>query len=140
MGRRVKLFLATLAVGILSIQAVSAASVTFTNFSYTTSPYAETLEQVASKSKADNEQNWYATLTSSSGLSSSLDRALLTSNTSNSSLSLISALVPLYTSTTSIKEPYFVYTKSGTNCKLYITGDQNNGGTYTVKISGRYTS
>jgi len=65
---------------------------------------------------------------------------LLTSNTTNSSLELRSALVGIYSDTTKIKQEYFVKTKKGTNCKLYITGDQNNGTKYKVKISGRYTS
>lgn len=140
MKRKIKTLLATLALIALPSQMVSAASVTFTNFSYTTTPYTEVLEQVAAKTKADNEQNWYATLTSSSGLSDSIDRALLTSNTRNTSLELRSALVPIYKKTTGIKEPYFVYTGKDSNCKLYITGDQNNAGTYKVTISGRYTS
>ena len=60
---------------------------------------SEELHIINIKTKADNEQNWYTTLTSSSGLSSSSARVLLTSNTSNNSLELRSALVPVYSST-----------------------------------------
>lgn len=140
MKRKVKTLIVALAVFMLPCQMVSAASVTFTNFSYTTTPYVETLTKVATKTKADNEQNWYTTLTSSSGLSSSSARVLLTSNTSNNSLELRSALVPVYSSTKKIVAPYYTYTSKGTSCKLYITGDENNGVKYSVKISGRYTS
>lgn len=141
MKRKISILLAALAV-ILPCQMIPAASVTFTNFSYTTTPYTELLKQVASKTKADNEQNWYATLTGSNGLGSagSTTRALLTSNTTNNSLELRSALVPINSSTTSIKQEYFTYTGKGSACKLYVTGDGNNGGTYSIKISGRYTS
>ncbi len=140
MRKKIKIFLAALALMVLPCQAASAASVSFTDFKFTTIPYAESLKEVAAKTKADNEQNWYATLTSSTGLASGTARALLTSNTSNNSLELRSALVPIFSNTTSIKEGYFVYTGKDSKCKLYITGDQNNGGRYSVTISGRYTS
>lgn len=119
---------------------VSAASVTFSNFSYTSRANMEAWQPIVAKTKADNEQNWYATITGSTGLSSTVDRAMLTSSTSANSMEPRAGLVPLYTYTTRIIDSYFLYTGKGSNCKLYILGDQNNKVSYKVTVSGRYTS
>ena len=118
----------------------SAASVTFTNFSYTTTPYSESWRQVARKVKADDEQNWYATLTGSTGLSSTIDRAMFTSSTTNDFSNPRSTPVPLYSYTTRIVNPYYIFTGKNSDCKLFILGDENNSGSYKVTVSGRYTS
>ena len=119
----------------------SAASVSFSNFYYTSTPNCETWEKIVSKTKADDEQAWYATLTGSNGLSSTTDRAMFVSGRSSAnSIEPDSAPVPLYTSTKSIKCGYITYLKKGTKCWLYITGDENNKKAYRVSVSGRYTS
>lgn len=142
MKTKILTFLTSLAVFFIPCQMVSASSVTFTNFSYTTRPYVESLQKITTKSKDDNEQRWYTTLTNSTGLGStnSTARALLTSNTSSSSLELISPLVPIYSSTTSFNIGYYEPINAGTTCSLYLTGSGDNGNIYSGYLSGRYTS
>lgn len=140
MKKRIRTLLAVLALTTLSGQAAMAASVSFQNFSYTTKAYDENWKQVTSKTKADNEQNWYVTITSSSGLSSSKARVLLNSHYMNDPYNTVSAPVGLLSTTKSIKQSYHTTVNKGKNCKLYILGDENSGTAYTVKISGRYTS
>lgn len=138
MKRRLLLWIAIITIFLLPCQDVLAASVSFTNFSITTLPYVEWPQLVAQKTKADNEQNWYMTLTSSNNLGTG--RLLATSDIDDVSIELISALVPLSASQPSIVEPYYVYTGAGTLCGLYVTGDQNSAYSYHITISGRYTS
>ncbi len=134
-------FLAAAVVMAVPCKITSAASVSFSNYSYTSTPNCETWSKIVSKTKADNEQTWYATLTASSGLSSTVDRAMFVSGrASANSIQPDSAPVPLYKSTTSVKCGYITYLKKGTKCWLYITGDENNKNSYKVSVSGRYTS
>lgn len=139
--KKLAIFLVVAVLLTVPCKIASAASVSFSNFWYTSTANCETWQKVVSKTKADNEQAWYATLTSATGLSDTEDRAMFVSGrASANSLNLDSAPVPLYKSTKSIKNGYLKYLGKGTNCWLYITGDENNKKAYTVKISGRYTS
>ena len=140
MKKKIKILMSMVAVFLLAGQIVSAASVSFTNFSYTTTPLDEAWQQVVAKTKADNEQNWYVTLTGSYGFDAIKPRAYFTSNTENNYWEAISNSVPILYSTSSIVEEYFVYTPAGSDCKLFIHGDENNFYAYTVNVSGRYTS
>lgn len=128
------------ALAMLPCQSASAASVIFSNFSYTSTPNWEAWKKVTRKTKADNEQNWYVTLTDSAGLSTTKCRAMFNSSTTNNSLHPRSAPVPLYKNTTRCVQSYYIYTPKGSDCKLYIHGDENAKVSYTVKVSGRYTS
>lgn len=123
---------------------VSAASVSFSNFNYKTTPSAERWARIVSKTKADNEQNWYATITNSSGLSSDTKkpcRAMFVSGRSSSnSIQPDSSPRNLYSSTRFTKNKYSLYIKKGTRCWLYIAGNENNKKSYKVRVSGRYTS
>lgn len=140
--KKSKFLLALFAVAMLSSQAVSAASVSFSNFSYTTVPETEMPVAVASKAKADNEQNWYVTFTSKSGFSNSSCRGLVTSNTRVSSIDTKSALYGIFSNTTRIVAPYYAetYVPKGTTCSLILTGNCNEEKSYVLNISGRYTS
>lgn len=130
-------------VGVIALQCqvLFAGNVGFTNFSFTTIPYGEALNEVANMDKEDNEQRWYVTLTGSSGLSSTADRALVVSSRSSNVFEADAALVPIRSTTTSFSSSYYseVYLQKDTNCQLYATGNQNMGTAYTISISGRYT-
>lgn len=125
----------------LQCQVLFAGNISFTNFTFTTIPYGEALNEVARMNKEDNEQRWYVTLTGSSGLSSTTDRALVVSGTVDSVFDVEAALVPIRSTTTSFNAEYYTdcYLPKGTNCKLYATGNQNMGIRYTISLSGRYT-
>ena len=129
--------------GILALQCqiLFAGNISFTNFTFTTIPYGEALNEVARMNKEDNEQRWYVTLTGSSGLSSTSERALVVSSRVGSVFEMDAALVPIRSTTTSFNAPYHpeCYLQQGTNCMLYATGNQNMGIEYTISLSGRYT-
>lgn len=140
MMRKAKHLCALLLILLLPGQVASAAAVSFSNFSYTTTPLNEAWQQVKAKTKADNEQNWYATITGSYGLDATKYRAYLTSHTKNDAINAIAEPAGLKYSTKSIVKKYYTNTPAGSDCKLFIFGDENCKYSYTVKISGRYTS
>lgn len=138
--RKVLSMLAVMAMVALPPATAYASSVTFSEFSFTTTPNAEYWKVVTSRVKPDSEQNWYVTLTSKSGLSASNCRAMVLSNDSTSDIGSY-VPYPLYSTTTS--SGAIAYRKTVYSNKryyLYISGNENNSSQYTIKISGRYTS
>ena len=139
--KKIATLVAVAALLVVPCKVTSAASVSFSNFSYTSTPNSESWSKIVSKTKADNEQAWYATLTGSNGLSSTAARAMFVSGRSSAnSIQPDSSPVPLYKSTKSVKCGYISYIKKGTKCWLNIMGDENSKKSFKVKVSGRYTS
>lgn len=138
------LFLMAVLIAPATIKAV-AASVSFNDFRFVTIPYSESYEYVVSKEKADNEQNWYLTITEQSGLGSTSqqNRAFAVSAKNDTEAR---GYMPLGLYTNSVNQKlkygypsYFNYPK-GTRCRLYFSGNNNSSGRYTITLSGRYTS
>lgn len=129
---------------------VSAASVKFGTFTWTTTSRDEALFAATQKRKADNEKNWYLTLTTSKGLSkrsgSNKNGRALAYSAINSNLGA-GGPVPLFKdvnkNNTTVTYPYSSYERSvkkGALGTLYLGGNSNNTKTYTITLAGRYTS
>lgn len=117
-----------------------ASSVTFTNFSVTATPGVEDWEVASSKQKADNEQNWYITLTQKRGLASDEARALAISNDSNPAMQGINPYPLKSTTTSSGAIKYHKTVVKGKSYTLYISGNENVNATHEIVLSGRYSS
>lgn len=142
--RKVAMLLAVVTVVGLPAGNVLAASSPFTNFKLTTVPNSESYKDIVAKKKADNEQNWYVTLTSSKNLGTNGEpRAILTSATSTENASCSASKLGLYKNMSGIQKmryPSSPKVKKGTVCRLFVTGNNNISKRYTITLSGRYTS
>ena len=123
---------------------VSASNKAFSNFKLTTTPNTEVWKTVVSKTKPDNEQNWYVTITSQKNLPSSSGQSraqVLSSDTYKN----FKGRIPLPLFKDQLNQTKKIgygplKVKKGKTYKLYISGDENNTKKYTITISGRYTS
>ena len=106
---------------------------------------SEAYNWVVTKTKADNEQNWYLTITEQRGLGSTsqMNRAIAVSAKNKTDargcgpLGLYSNYV---NQTQRNAYPSHVGYGKDTVCNLYFSGNNNNGNQYTITLSGRYTS
>lgn len=142
--KRTKKVLAVLATAALilapSVKA-QASYVTFTNFTFTTIAGSESYNQVTHRVKPDAEQTWYLTFTSTTGLLTNDASPFAVSAKNESQARSTYRWIPL---TASLKSNQ-VYDSwmgigKGTDCKLYVSGNNNAAHSHTITISGRYTS
>ncbi len=140
---RVKSFLAALAIAAMAISpmaGVQATSVPFSNYSFTTVANSESYRAVVSRTKPDAEQRWYLTMTKLSRTFSSTSETPIAVSAKNSTQAKESA--PLYLKSGSQSKAYGSDKGigKGTRCTLYVSGNDNAKSSYSVTISGRYSS
>ena len=127
---------------LLSAMPVHAGRKYFTNFHYQTVPYSESWKYITGMAKEDNDRNWYVATTAASGLSSSQDRAYYQSSTRNDAIMTQSAPLPIRGDGRTYSQKYYASTSAvrGMVFNLYIHGNENLGQSYSITVSGRYTS
>lgn len=118
---------------------VSASSVSFSGFRFTTTPNYTAGSVAATKAKSDNEQKYYYTITAQNGLGSGgSNRYVLAESLLGGSH--VSQPVKISTSSMSGSNTYYSYTSAGSVCSFYIYGDDLNSRAVSVTLSGRYSS
>lgn len=137
-----KLFVAMLFCGVMFAPSLSARAdsyVRFTEFNFTTVPYSESFVKVVSKPKNDSEANWYVTFTYVNTGAPSQNPAIVSSAQSATAAVnerpapvQVGSYKTAYTNTNNMT--------GGQVFSLYASGNANNGNSYSITMSGRYTS
>ncbi len=113
---------------------------TFSNFSFRGYAGTEVWYGVAASSKADNEQNWYLTITKSYGLSDTEVRAIAMAY-NEEPYRINRGYVALTASSGAFgATPYNMEVGKGQIYTLYVSGNENNRVDHYMVISGRFTS
>ncbi len=118
-------------------------TVRFVNFSFTGYTGTEVWNKVIYSPKVDDEQNWYLTLVSSSGLHSEDVRAIAMSyyNHEEGPYRINRGYVALKSTSGAFgATPYNIPVYKNSTYALWVSGNENNREDYYMVISGRYTS
>ena len=123
----------------LPVSSAFASSVPFTDFHFNGYPGMESFQYVVSRTKPDAEQRWYLTLTKYTPNKTGVETPIAVSVKTKSQTGWAA---PIHLKLGSQSQSYDSDMGIGrnTNCKLYMSGNNNATGSYTFWVSGRYSS
>lgn len=135
-----KLLFTMLFCGVIFAPSVCAQAgyVPFTGFDFTTAPYNESYEEVVSKKKADNETNWYVTFTSVTNAPTSNPAFVVSAKTLGAAANQAPVAIQLGAYSKAYNSSFGA--KKDDLFSLFASGNANNGNSYYITMTGRYTS